>query len=292
MITRLSDLFILTVAVIAFVQLGMGDELPVLVQGDLHNGTIVKTDYYSGKALFGYIDGGAELYLEYKFQKLGRQEIRVSNETIIVEIYQMQGPYEAYGVFSINRFKCVPVDSTSLNTCQTRYQLQAVVGPCYLSIVNESGTSDAQTASFEVYKAIKLKVQPLEISLPAMFRAARLRPYLGRLITICGTLGVQNGFAEWEGLFQGINGFWLTVLPIEDGRQQLTVAHIRFISTQDASAFCALAGFADAAVGSLRHGESGGIIRSLKRANNIEVLVVESPRSFPHRENYLSLLID
>jgi len=89
----------------------VAEDVPVLKPGDLPRGTIIKTDFYAGKALFGYIDGGAELYLEYKFQKLGRQEIRFLNETIIAEIYQMKGAFEAYGIFSIAQHLPIPVST-------------------------------------------------------------------------------------------------------------------------------------------------------------------------------------
>ena len=125
---RLCQFLVCAAMICALSEAGSAEDLPVLKPSDLPGGTIIKTDYYSGKSLFGYIDGGAELYLEYRFQKLGRQEIRMSNETIVAEIYQMEGAYEAYGIFSIQRFKCIPIDSASPNTCQSRYQLQAVVG--------------------------------------------------------------------------------------------------------------------------------------------------------------------
>jgi hypothetical protein len=268
----------------------IAQDVPILKPADLRAATIIKTDFYAGKALFGYIDGGAELYLEYKFQKLGRQEIKFSDETIIAEIYQMEGAYEAYGIFSIQRFKCVPVDSASPNTCRSRYQLQAVLGNCYLSIVNESGTAASQKASVEIYRALKSRIKSQEIPFPAVFRKPELARYSGRQMVICGTLGVQNGLTEWEPFFQGIPRFTLTVLPIERGADHLTIAHIRFLSVRDQLEFCLLTGFNNVGIGPLESRESGGSFRGVRRVNEEEILFLEASNSFPDRQSFIDLL--
>jgi hypothetical protein len=272
----------------ALVGASVAQEVPILGPGDLSGGAILSTDYYSGQALFGYIDGGAELYLEYRFKKLGRQEVRSSNENIVVEIYQMAGADEAYGIFSVQRFKCVPVDSLSPNTCLSRYQLQAVVGNCYLSIVNESGSHGAQRASVEIYHAIQAKLKPQPISLPDIFKSPELAAYRSGLIIACGRLGVQNGFSEWDSLFQNIPRFSLTLLPIEIGSERLSIAHLRFSSNRDSKEFCRLAGFAEVPVGTVRTIEFSGIVRMVRRLNGEEVYFGEATLSFPGRESFFT----
>lgn len=281
---------VLVILLCAMIDVCLAGEVPVLKPGDFPSASIIKTEFYSGKALFGYIDGGAELYLEYKFEKLGRQEIRYSRETVIAEIYQMSGAYEAYGIFSIQRFKCVPVDSASPNTCLSRYQLQAVVGNCYLSIVNQTGSAAAQQASVEIYKAIKAKIIPQRMPLPSLFRLPVLSPYLNQLTIICGTLGIQNGFSEWETLFQGIPRFSLTMVPIQLGPEHLTVAHVRFLTEREQLEFCRLSGFENAEIGVMKRREAGGLFRALKRANEDEILLLEASISFPNRDSFLNLL--
>ena len=127
------------------------DGPPLLEVSETSGGKIIKTEFYSGRALFGYIDGGAELYLEYGFRKLGRQEVEYPGERLVVEVYQMGSPIEAFGIFSVQRFKCVPVDSFLTYTCQSQYQLQVVMGNCYLSIISESGSSTAQKLSVGLF---------------------------------------------------------------------------------------------------------------------------------------------
>jgi hypothetical protein len=264
--------------------------MPLLKPGDLSGGTVLSTDYYAGRALFGYIDGGAELYLEYKFKKLGRQEVQYSGERIVVEMYQMEGINEAYGVFSVQRFKCVPVDSLSLNTCLSKFQLQAVVGNCYLSIVNETGSSAARKGSVEIFRAIQSKVKPVSMKLPLVFQSAELAPHLQKLIIAYGQFGVQNGFSDWDSLFQTIPRFSLTLLPLEIGSEHLAIAHIRFVSDSESREFCRLAGFTDVAVGSMRTYQSGGLARLVRRLNNEELYFGEATVAFPGRESLFKLL--
>jgi len=56
---------------------------------------------YDSRTLFKYIDGAAELYLAYGFQNLTVHRFEKSNQPpLIVELYEMASPEEAYGVFS------------------------------------------------------------------------------------------------------------------------------------------------------------------------------------------------
>jgi len=64
---------------------------------------------YDRKNLFDYIDGGAELYLAYDFQRLAVQRYSgystdsVEKNLLTVEIYQMNSSVDAYGLFSFDQ---------------------------------------------------------------------------------------------------------------------------------------------------------------------------------------------
>ena len=59
---------------------------------------------YNSRTLFDYIDGAAELYLAYGFQNLTvRRYEKTSRLSIVVEVYEMASPEDAYGVFSFER---------------------------------------------------------------------------------------------------------------------------------------------------------------------------------------------
>ncbi|MCF8335996.1 MAG: hypothetical protein K9H65_05275 [Bacteroidales bacterium] len=60
--------------------------------------------YETAEELYDYIDGGAELYLNYGFRKLARRIYRFEEENEIkAEIFEMNAPKNAYGVFSYSK---------------------------------------------------------------------------------------------------------------------------------------------------------------------------------------------
>jgi len=59
---------------------------------------------YSGEELFELIDGGADIYLEYGFSKVvSVQYTDPSQNNILVEIYEMNNDWSAYGIFSLTQ---------------------------------------------------------------------------------------------------------------------------------------------------------------------------------------------
>lgn len=56
---------------------------------------------YKGEDLFFYIDGGAEIYHEYGFERVIVQDYRSKNgKSASLEIYEMRDPASAYGMYS------------------------------------------------------------------------------------------------------------------------------------------------------------------------------------------------
>lgn len=63
-----------------------------------------KKTKYNPRTLFDYIDGAAELYLAYGFQSLTVRRLEKSGQPpIILELYEMETPEDAFGVFSFER---------------------------------------------------------------------------------------------------------------------------------------------------------------------------------------------
>jgi len=64
-------------------------------------------EVYERDGLFGYIDGGAEIFLQYGFERLdlGRYELAAAGtkKEITCEVYRMGSPLEAFGIFSVKR---------------------------------------------------------------------------------------------------------------------------------------------------------------------------------------------
>jgi hypothetical protein len=60
-----------------------------------------EVEIYVPEDLFDYMDGQAELFFVYRFERLAVQEYQCGDEgPIIVEVYQVASPADAYGLFS------------------------------------------------------------------------------------------------------------------------------------------------------------------------------------------------
>jgi hypothetical protein len=76
-------------------------ELPLKINGWEAG---VEGQVYNSENLFDYINGGAELYLSYGFKRLHqRTYVREGQPEIIVDIFDMETPANAFGVFSHSR---------------------------------------------------------------------------------------------------------------------------------------------------------------------------------------------
>ncbi len=63
-----------------------------------------KDEFYNRETLYEYIDGGAELYLTYDFQRVfARRFMKENAPEILLEIYDMTNSKDAYGIFSSER---------------------------------------------------------------------------------------------------------------------------------------------------------------------------------------------
>lgn len=65
------------------------------------------SEHYEREGLYGYINGGSEIFLQYDFRRVeaGRYK-KINGETgpeVTVDLYQMGSVLDAYGIFSIRR---------------------------------------------------------------------------------------------------------------------------------------------------------------------------------------------
>ena len=64
---------------------------------------LIEAKTYPGQALYDYIDGGAEVYLEYGFSKVEVAYYGKGEQEFLVEVYKMSSPQAAMGIFSFFR---------------------------------------------------------------------------------------------------------------------------------------------------------------------------------------------
>lgn len=71
-----------------------------LVPPSIDEFAMKESQVYGPDELYSYINGGAELYLSYKFQNLLNVKYRHNDNEILLDIFDMGGSKNAYGVFT------------------------------------------------------------------------------------------------------------------------------------------------------------------------------------------------
>jgi hypothetical protein len=173
---------------------------------------LIYSQYYDGESLWGYMDGGADLYLEYGFDGLLVQEIEYKGSTIKCEIYKMNDALAAFGIFSVLRHKCKTVESFEDSHCINNYQIQFIKGRYYFSMINQSGDSTAQNASLEIAKWFTPLIAPDEIAFPDN----KLFKQSPNLIFIKGEISLGNMYPQALNYLENTSEFKMWLIPAEN----------------------------------------------------------------------------
>ena len=222
------------------ISVGQTDKgFPVLSDTDFEGIKIPRTEYYDGNSLWGLIDGGADLYLEYGFNELGFQEVEWKGFNFRVELYRMLDDTSAYGIFSASRYKCASRDTITKYICVNPFQVQAAVGDYYISIANDKGTNEAQSVTLKIFSKIVSKMEEHYFAMPPFFDKEIFSLYIHNFKVVKGELGFQNAFPMWEEMFEDFENYEADILPIEDERGFAYVSLINFRTEKDAKRFVA-----------------------------------------------------
>lgn len=214
-------------------------DFPALTANDITNGKIIRASYFGGEALWGIIDGGADIYLEYGFDKLLLQEIAWKQTNFRVEFYRMIDPVSAYGIFSVSHFKCGKRDTLSKFVCITPFQVQCALGRLYVSIANDKGTKEARLLTIKLFEIILSRSKETLFKIPARFSKPEFASQLKNLKVIKGALGFQNGFPTWYEKFEQFNNCTVYLLADDSGKEYSYSAIIKFPSVGEMKKFVA-----------------------------------------------------
>jgi hypothetical protein len=210
---------------------------PELKSQDIDGIIIGRTTLFDGKSLWGLIDGGADIYLEYGFNSLLFQNVELNNVRFRVEIYKMNSAESAFGIFSVSRFKCLKDDTLTKFICISQYQIQASIGKFYVSISKERGDQESKKVILQIFSKILSKTKEVPFSLPKIFQNKALSSYQNQIKLVKGNLGMQNGFPGWTDLFDGFSNYELYILPVENSNGFINVAQVSFSKENDAVKF-------------------------------------------------------
>lgn len=145
---------------------------------------------FTGSGLYGYMNGGAEQFLEYGVSRLVTRDMVYKGEEFTIDVYDMPSAEEAFGIYSLHVFRCERTDTSGCLDCLSRYQWQAAVGNRYVSVVFPSGSAKARSVADELvrlYVPLEGQMQP---RIPADLQADV--PYSLRLKYLKGPISVSG----------------------------------------------------------------------------------------------------
>ena len=113
---------------------------------------------YNDQTLYEYIDGAADLYIEFGFQLLITRELYWQDHSIMIEMYRMSDSTSSWGIFS--SFK--NPQSENLEDFKfaysTPYSLSFVAGNYYVAIQSGESSEEIQSMMRKVGKSINSKM--------------------------------------------------------------------------------------------------------------------------------------
>lgn len=246
---------------------------PRLTDADIPNLKITREQSFDGSGLWGYINGGADIFLEYGFDMLLLQEVELSGNKYKVELYRMINPESAFGIFSVSHYKCERFSELVKFSCITQYQVQCAAGAYYISIINSNGSEIEQKTTEEIFNKVIQKIDAKKISFPVFFQNNKLAKSLADLKYFKGILGVQNGIGEWYDYFEKLNGYEIYFLPIKIGDKSVSASYIKFHSEVECKNF--QKGFGIDPTKNYSVNSKNDMIRIIKKLSGNEIIFLE-----------------
>lgn len=161
----------------------------------LGEGKIVRKAVFDGNSLWGYINGGADIYLEYGFKTLFLYEVEYRGSVIRFDLYRMSDPKAAYGIFSVYSFICDENTGPGLFNCITKWQIQSVKNEYYLSAILPTGSSDERTYATKISGELLASVEGKKFEPGFPFAAGKFQNIRAVIKYSRGLLGIDNGIA-------------------------------------------------------------------------------------------------
>jgi len=120
--------------------------------------TFIKAD------LFNHIDGGAELFIEFGFEKVAIQHYKKGSAELTLEVYEMELPESALGVYLMKCGRETPFPEIPARNSSETAQATILRGRYFLLINNFSGGAELQPAMVALAKEALAKIPDVSAS--------------------------------------------------------------------------------------------------------------------------------
>jgi hypothetical protein len=194
---------------------------------------ITKTRTFTAESLYGYMNGGAELYLEYGFDTLVVTEVASGNNDIKIEFYCMSDAEAAFGIFSVSRFRCNGGPKLTVHQCRSAYQLQFCKGSYYVSIINDTGTDAEQKTANEIAGLLIRNIADPPFDPVRFFEGGLDDETMKSAVLIRGPLGIYNGIPVLIDALGDVTGYSALIIR----KDQKITGSLRFDTQAAAGQF-------------------------------------------------------
>jgi hypothetical protein len=156
---------------------------------------------YQGTELYTYMDGGAEIYIEYGFERLESQSYERGADEIAVELYRLRD--DAFGLLTFLRSPRCETPSLGDVACLAGHYLLFAKGPYLCAVTAQAQFQGSREALLKVGGAIAARLEGAGQSPEVL----RLLPAEGRLEAtekqIRGPVGLRSVSQQAGELFGG-----------------------------------------------------------------------------------------
>jgi hypothetical protein len=115
---------------------------------------------FNDKNLFDYIDGGAELFLEFGFKELLVQRYAHGGSELTLEVYRMESPEAALGIYLARSDAETPVDGIKTRNTGSPHQVSVLKGSAFVQINNFEGGEESLPVMAELANRALDRVPP------------------------------------------------------------------------------------------------------------------------------------
>jgi len=200
--------------------------IPKITNDDFKNIEITREDYFNDGSLWGYMNGGADLYLEYGFDKLLVEEVVIDGEEIKIEVFKMNNHNAAFGIYSLKHYKCNDTRADQILSCITNYQYQIVLSNFYISIINNTSSEKAKNISRQIADKFVKIIHQKDYPFPGFLQNELILKNINNSQFMYSRLGISNGHEEWEEIFEDLDDYLILKIPVVFEGEKFTVIQI------------------------------------------------------------------
>ncbi|HOT96542.1 MAG TPA: hypothetical protein PLG50_13910 [bacterium] len=192
------------------------------------------TRTYVAQNLYGYIDGGAELFLEFGFAGLTVQRYCRGEAELTLDLYRMASPDAALGIYLARKGVEQPVAGIECRNTGSVWQIAALRGRYYIQITNLSGVEHVLPVMVALLQKVLVTLpdEPARDWLAAM-PAERIP---GSELLIAGPYSLQPLCTLGEGDVLQLGGRVMGVAVERPGRDGQRETCLRFFYPDSAAA--------------------------------------------------------